>query len=112
MSNYIALATLNLDNASIVGLDRCVIQIEGSDLVCYNEFEAPFAKFPFDLNSRYRLERGLPTDVGLNEIGLPVPFEVDYDEDYFEEEQDTEILRQYMHVSTMNFTLVIRNEEC
>ena len=111
MTNYVHLQDLNLENAFVIGLGLCVLEIEGSDLVCYDEFEMAVAKYPFELASRYRIYRGLPRDVGLNEMGHPVPWESDEDEDDFDD-TPVEILQEYSYISTMNFTLVIRNEEC
>ncbi|ADG60109.1 hypothetical protein Acj9p209 [Acinetobacter phage Acj9] len=111
MSNYVSIQELDLENAHVVGLDRCIIEVVGESLVCYNEFEMIEAQYPIDLNSQYRISRGLPPQVGLLN-GLPVPYEVDEDdENYFEDDTPVEILEEYSYVTTMHFTLVIRNEQ-
>lgn len=104
----VSIQSLDLDNAFIAGEGLCIIQIEGSDLVCYDEFERPFKKLPFTPEVQYRLYRGLPSGIGINEMGHPVEFDCDKDE--YEEEPCLEILSEYSYIQTLNFTLIIRNQ--
>lgn len=108
--SYSHLQDLNLENVFVVGVELCVIEIEGSTVVCYNEYENVIAKFPFSLEQKYKQVRGLPRDVGLNEMGHPVPWESDEDEDDFDD-TPVEILQEYSYIATENFTLVIRDEQ-
>ena len=111
MNNYVAMQYLDLSNATVIGFNNCTVSLVGTDLVCADVFGRAVAKFPFDLNCQYRHIRGLPEDICIDEDGDLESFEIDYDdEDYFgEEEQPTEILESYSHISTMYFTIVIKH---
>ena len=111
MNNYVAMQDLDLSNATVIGFNNCIVSLVGSELVCSDVFGRAVAKFPSDLNCRYKKTRGLPEGICIDEDGDLEVFEIDYDdEDYFgEEEQPTEILEGYSHISTMYFTLVIKN---
>lgn len=111
MNNYVAMQDLDLSNATVIGFNNCKVSLVSSDLACSDVFGRAVAKFPFDLNCRYKQTCGLPEDICIDEDGNLEPFEIDYDdEDYFgEEEQPIEILECYSHISTMYFTLVIKH---
>jgi hypothetical protein len=111
MGNYVAMQDVDLGNATVIGFNGCSVSIVDSDLVCADVFGRAVAKFPFDLNCRYRQISGLPEYVYMGEDGDFEVFEIDYDdEDYFgEEEQPTEILKSYSHISTMYFTIIIKH---
>lgn len=111
MNNYIAIQDLDLSNATVIGFNNCAVEVQGCDLVCLNHFGNTEAKFPIELNSRHRITRGLPDDVGIDEEGNLEVLDVDYDdEDYHcEDEQPVEILEGYSYISGMNFTIVIKN---
>ena len=110
-ANYVAIQDLDLSNATVIGFNNCTVSLVGSELVCSDVFGRNVAKFPFELNSRYKQTRGLPEDICIDEEGNLEYFEIDYDdEDYFgEEEQPTGILEGYSHISTMYFTIVIKH---
>lgn len=111
MNNYVAMQDLDLSNATIIGFNGCSVSVVGSNLVCSDYFGRQVVTFPLDLNSRYQHLRGLPEEIGIDEEGNLEVWEIDYeDEDYFgPEEQPVEILEGYSHISTMYFTLVIKN---
>lgn len=111
-NKYVAIQDLDLSNATIIGLNDCSVSVVGSEIVCSDCFGRAVVKYPFDLNSRHRHVRGLPEEISIGEDGNLEVWEIDYeDEDYFGyEEQPEHILEQYSFVSTMYFTLVIRNK--
>lgn len=111
MSNYVAIQDLDLSNATIAGFNGCSVEISEADIVLLGCFGCIVAKYPFDLNSRYRHVRGLPDDICVDENGDLEVFEIDYDdEDYFGgDEQSEEILDEYSYISTMCFTIVLKH---
>ena len=111
MSNYVSIKDLNLSEATVIGFNYCSVEVIGDDLVCYDIFSRVVAKFPFEVNARFLLNRGLPEEVGIDEEGNFEIFEIDPDdEDYFgNEDQPDFILDGYSHISTMNFTIIIKN---
>lgn len=111
MNNYVAMQDLDLSNATVIGFNGCSVSVVGSNLVCSDYFGRQVVIFPLDLNGRYQHLRGLPEEIGIDEEGNLEVFEIDYDdEDYFgDEDQPEHILEQYSFVSTMYFTLVIKN---
>ena len=111
MNNYVSIQNLDLSKATLIGFDDCHITVEDSNIVCSDFFGRKVALFPFELNSQYLYNRGLPEDIGIDEGGYLEFWEIDYDdEDYFgPEEQPLFILEGYSYVSTMNFTLVIKH---
>lgn len=86
---YLSIQDLDLSNATIVGFENCSVSVLGSDLVCSDVFGRTAVKFPFDVISRYMHVRGLPF--------------------FGPEEQSIEIVEGYSYISTMYFTLVIKN---
>ena len=110
MNAYISIQDLDLSNASLVGFDDCTVELKCTDLVCTDIFGRAVVKFPIELNIKYKHLRGLPDDVFIDEDGYFVPFDIDYDdEDYFEE-QPIEILESYSYISSMAFTLIIKHD--
>ena len=109
-NNYVAITDLDLSNATIIGLNDCSVSVVGSEIICSDCFGRAVVKYPFDLNARYMHVRGLPEGISIGEYGNLEYWEVDHDDDYFgEEEQSEETLESYSYVQAMNFTLIIKH---